>query len=61
PVLDLDGQKIGTLTSAQTTPEGELGLAYIRTRAGGAGLKVRLADAGTGVLFAVPFLSHDYP
>ena len=60
-IFDLDGQKIGTLTSAATTPEGNLGLAYARTQAGGAGSNVRLADETIGVLLAVPFLSHTYP
>lgn len=61
PILDRDGRKIGTLTSAVETPEGEHGLAYVRTQAGGADLRVCLTEGVEGTLVAVPFLSHDYP
>lgn len=61
PILAGDGQKIGTLTSALETPDGPLGLAYIRTQAGEAGSTVHLTAEITGTLVAVPFLSHVYP
>lgn len=60
-LLDDGDRKIGTITSAATTPAGELGLAYVRTQAGGPGLAVRLASGVTGVLADAPFLDHAYP
>ena len=58
-IVTVDGNKIGILTSYTTTLEGKFGLAYIRTKAGGAGLKVKL-ETVSGELVAVPFLSHEY-
>lgn len=51
--------KIGTLTSVVTTQSGALGLAYIRTKAGGAGLNVRVGET-TGEIVDVPFLTRSY-
>jgi folate-binding protein YgfZ len=56
--LDAPTEKIGTLTSVAQTESGWCGLAYVRTKAGGAGLAVRVGDA-EGQLVEVPFLSRD--
>jgi hypothetical protein len=57
PILLAD-EKIGRLTSITQTSSGWLGLGYIRTKAGGEGLKVIIEDA-QGEVIAVPFLTHD--
>ncbi|MEB3357686.1 MAG: folate-binding protein [Synechococcales bacterium] len=57
PVMQGDN-KIGTLTSVVTTVAGLVGLAYIRTKAGGSGLTVQIGDA-TGEVVEVPFLTRD--
>lgn len=52
-----DEEKVGRLTS-YTDIEGEcFGLGYIRTKAGGIGLKVKVGDA-EGEVVDVPFLKH---
>lgn len=53
------GEKVGTLTSYAEIAGERLGLAYVRTRAGGSGLTVQVGEA-TGELAATPFLSHEY-
>ncbi|NEO14619.1 MULTISPECIES: folate-binding protein [unclassified Moorena] len=58
-VITVDGEKVGKLTSLTETDQGVFGLAYIRTKAGGVGLKVLLGDV-EGEIMAVPGLSHDY-
>ncbi|NEP29822.1 MAG: folate-binding protein, partial [Moorea sp. SIO3I6] len=58
-VITVDGKKVGKLTSVTETDQGLFGLAYIRTKAGGVGLKVLLGDV-EGEILAVPCLSHDY-
>jgi hypothetical protein len=58
PIL-LNGEKVGKLTSVVETPDGVIGLAYIRTKAGGIGLTVTVGEA-TGEIHDVPFLSHGY-
>ncbi len=50
-------EKIGRLTSVDTTPGGVIGLAYIRTKAGGAGLAVTVGEA-EGEVVEVPFLTR---
>lgn len=55
----LDEKTVGKLTSVVETETGAIGLAYIRTQAGGAGLTVRFGDV-EGAIVPVPFLSHDY-
>jgi tRNA-modifying protein YgfZ len=45
------------LTSITETPKGWLGLAYLRTKAGGAGLTVEIGDASAAVI-PVPYLTH---
>ncbi|MBE9166347.1 folate-binding protein YgfZ [Pleurocapsales cyanobacterium LEGE 06147] len=57
--VTVDDSKVGILTSCTNTSRGAFGLAYIRTKAGGAGLEVRV-DKAIGKLVAVPFLRHEY-
>lgn len=56
PVM-LEDKKVGVLTSYTQTDTGSFGLAYVRTKAGGAGLTVNVGEA-TGELVSVPFLSN---
>jgi folate-binding protein YgfZ len=58
PVI-VGGSKVGILTSCTNTSQGVFGLAYIRTKAGGAGLEVQIGNA-IAKLIAVPFLRHEY-
>ena len=55
PVM-LEDKKVGILTSYTETDTGSFGLAYVRTKAGGAGLTVTIGEA-TGELVPIPFLS----
>lgn len=55
--IAVDGKKVGILTSYTDTNEGNYGLGYIRTKAGGEGLQVRVGEA-TGKLVPVPFITH---
>lgn len=55
--ITLEESKIGILTSYTDTPTGSFGLGYIRTKAGGAGLQVKVGEA-SGELISVPFLCH---
>lgn len=50
--------KVGILTSITETTDGPFGLAYIRTKAGGQGLKVRVGES-QGQLVNLPFLAHN--
>ncbi|BAZ38126.1 glycine cleavage T protein [Calothrix sp. NIES-4101] len=53
-------EKVGVLTSITETPDGYFGLGYIRSKAGGVGLKVTVGDS-EGEVVEIPFISHDYP
>lgn len=55
-VITVGEEKIGTLTSYADTEQGPFGLAYIRTKAGGAGLKVNLGEV-KGEIVDVPFVT----
>lgn len=57
--IKLGEEKIGTLTSVVDTADGPLGLGYIRTKAGGAGLGVAVGEA-TGTVIDIPFVSRGY-
>jgi len=57
-VITLESEKVGILTSV-TDLESPFGLGYVRTKAGGEGLKVQVGTA-SGEVIAVPFLSHEY-
>ncbi|MBE9076357.1 folate-binding protein YgfZ [Romeria aff. gracilis LEGE 07310] len=58
-VIEQAGERVGRVTSAIATDEGAVGLGYLRTKAGGAGLAVQ-AGAATAEVVAVPYLSHEY-
>lgn len=58
-VITLGDEKIGKLTSCVETEHGFFGLGYIRTKAGGEGLKVQVGES-EGEIVNVPFLTHDY-
>jgi folate-binding protein YgfZ len=58
-VITMDGEKVGKLTSSTPTEHGCIGLAYIRTKAGGVGLKVKVGEI-EGEVVDVPFLTHEY-
>jgi len=55
----LAGEAVGRLTSAIATPEGWRGLAYVKTKAAGAGATVQVGEA-TGTLVGAPLLRHEY-
>jgi tRNA-modifying protein YgfZ len=56
-VIMLGEEKIGKLTSITQTETGWLGLAYIRSKAGGVGLMVQVG-AVKGEVIDVPYLQH---
>ena len=58
-ILTIDNNKVGKLTSYTNSKDGSFGLAYVRTKAGGVGLKVKIGEI-EGELVDVPFLSHKY-
>jgi tRNA-modifying protein YgfZ len=53
-------EKVGILTSITETTDGYFGLGYIRSKAGGVGLKVTIEDT-EGEVVEIPFISHQYP
>ncbi len=57
--ITLDGNKVGMLTSVVKTPEGVKGLGYLRTKTGGAGLTVSVAET-TAEVVEIPFASRGY-
>ncbi len=59
-VITVADEKVGNLTSYTETTAGYFGLGYIRTKAGGAGLKVHVGEV-EGEIVEVPFVSHNYP
>lgn len=59
-VIFAGDDKVGKLTSYTKTPEGHFGLGYIRTKAGGVGLKVKIGET-EGEVVEIPFVSHEYP
>jgi hypothetical protein len=56
-VITIGDEKVGKLTSYTETAQGSFGLAYIRTKAGGVGLKVKVGETD-GEIVDVPFLTH---
>ncbi|NEQ36941.1 MAG: folate-binding protein YgfZ [Okeania sp. SIO3I5] len=56
-VVQVGDEKVGKLTSFTETNDGYFGLVYIRTKAGGVGLKVQVGDV-EGEVVEVPFLTH---
>jgi folate-binding protein YgfZ len=57
--LTLAGEKVGVVTSMVDRPAGSIGLGYVRTKAGGAGLVVTVGET-TAQLIDCPFLSRGY-
>jgi tRNA-modifying protein YgfZ len=57
--ITIEGDKVGKLTSCIETDRGIFGLAYIKAKAGGAGLKV-IAGEATGEIIPAPFLVHNF-
>ncbi|MGI2903802.1 YgfZ/GcvT domain-containing protein [Tolypothrix sp. VBCCA 56010] len=53
-------EKVGKLTSYTETADGYFGLGYIRTKAGGVGLKVKVGET-EGEIVEIPFVTHEYP
>lgn len=58
-VITHAGNKVGTLTSCVPTPDGARGLGYIRTKAGGKGLAVKVGDVEAEVV-EIPFATRGY-
>ena len=56
-VVTIGDEKVGKLTSCTETDEGYFGLVYIKTKAGGVGLKVRVGEV-EGEVVELPFVSH---
>ncbi len=55
--ITLADKKVGILTSYTETDQDKFGLAYVKTKAGGAGLQVNVGNA-QGELVTVPFVTH---
>ncbi|MBW4432831.1 MAG: folate-binding protein [Pelatocladus maniniholoensis HA4357-MV3] len=58
--ITVGDEKVGKLTSCIETVDGYRGLGYIRTKAGGVGLQVKVGEV-PGEIVEVPFVSHQYP
>ncbi|MGF1513442.1 MAG: YgfZ/GcvT domain-containing protein [Elainellaceae cyanobacterium] len=52
-----EGERAGVLTSVVETPAGFMGLGYVRSKLGGAGLTVQIGDV-VGTVVEVPFLTR---
>jgi tRNA-modifying protein YgfZ len=58
--INVDGEKVGVLTSCSETDAGIRGLGYVRSKAGGIGLQVVVGDV-EGEVIDLPFVRHEYP
>jgi tRNA-modifying protein YgfZ len=59
-VITVDEEKVGVLTSCSEI-DGEIrGLGYVRSKAGGVGLKVMVGKVD-GEIISLPFVQHEYP
>jgi folate-binding protein YgfZ len=58
--ITIGDEKVGKLTSYTETVNGYFGLGYIRSKAGGIGLKVQIGET-EGEVVKIPFVSHQYP
>ena len=58
-ITNLEGEKIGQLTSYAEIESEFFGLGYIRTKAGDIGLKVKIGTA-EGEVIKMPFVKHEY-
>ena len=59
-VITAGEDKVGKLTSLTKDGNNYFGLGYIRTKAGGIGLKVKVGET-EGEVVSIPFVSHEYP
>jgi len=57
--IEVEGNRVGILTSVVDTAAGPQGLGYIRTKAGGAGLEV-VVGAATATVIEIPFAQRGY-
>lgn len=57
--ITVGDDKVGILTSVIATPAGAVGLGYLRTKAGGAGLAVTIGGV-SAIAVDVPYLSRGY-
>jgi tRNA-modifying protein YgfZ len=57
-VLTVEDEKVGVLTSVVEKDEGVIALAYLRTKAGGAGLQV-IAGTAQGTVIEIPFVQRE--
>lgn len=55
--ITCDDEKVGKVTSVTETPNGWLGLGYIRTKVGGVGLQVQIGEV-RGEVVSLAFLPH---
>ncbi len=58
--ITIGGEKVGVLTSCTQTDAGTIGLGYVRSKAGGVGLRVMLGEI-EGEVSDIPFVRHEYP
>jgi tRNA-modifying protein YgfZ len=58
--ITVDGEKVGVLTSCREVDGQVIGLGYVRSKAGGVGLKVMVGDVA-GEIISLPFVRHEYP
>lgn len=58
-IITLEDEKIGKITSYNNDKNSPFALAYIRTKAGGEGLKVKVGEA-EGEVISLPFITHEY-
>ena len=59
-VMTVDGAKAGVLTSCSEIDGAVMGLGYVRSKAGGVGLKVMVGDV-EGEIVSLAFVGHEYP
>ena len=59
-VITVGDEKVGKITSFTQDGDNYFGLGYIRTKAGGVGLKVKVGNT-EGEVVSIPFVSHEYP
>ncbi|MBE9211120.1 folate-binding protein YgfZ [Plectonema cf. radiosum LEGE 06105] len=59
-IITVNDEKVGKITSCTQNGDRYFGLGYIRTKAGGVGLKVEV-EGSEGEVVSVPFVSHEYP
>lgn len=59
-IITVGDEKVGKITSYTETTYGHFGLGYIRSKAGGVGLKVQVGET-EGEVVEIPFVSHEYP